>query len=76
MSIFMVAFMMSGVWAQTESESNADANLSAVFESSDSKRSLPNAVLPGFTSGPSYFSDAPMTHEYMGIADLARINNE
>jgi len=57
-------------------ENIQSAGVSAIFEASDGKRNVPNAVLPGFPQGPSYFSDVPMTHEYLGIEDLAKLKYE
>ena len=54
-------------------DSNAD--VTAVFEGSEGKRNVPHANLPSFPQGPSYFSEVPMTHEFLGMVDLAKINN-
>lgn len=75
----VIMFVMSGLsYAQSTSESGADANagVSATFEGSESKRNMPNSVLPGFPGFSSYFSKTLMTHEYMGIEKLVEMKHE
>ncbi|MFW6242756.1 MAG: hypothetical protein ACOC2W_01200 [bacterium] len=83
--MFMGAYPVFAVNDNNEMNNNgnsagANAGSTAItaptFEASDGKRNTPNAVLPNFPQGPSYFSDVPMTHEFLSLADLAKINFE
>lgn len=65
-----------GIGISEGSSANASNSNDITFEASESKRNVPSPVLPGFPQGPSYFSDVPMTEEFMSIEDLARLNSE
>lgn len=71
---FVNPLMAKNIQQSGASNANLDAYSSIYMEGSEGKRNTPNSVLPGFPQGPSYFSDVPMTHEYIGIVDLAKIN--
>lgn len=79
--IIMCSFGSSAALAQ-EGGSNAHTDatqqqeFSPIFEASESKRSMPSGALPGFPNQPSFFANPMMTHEMMGLVDLAKIKSK
>lgn len=78
--VIMCSFGSSALAQEGGSNAHTDAtqqqNFSPVFEASESKRNVPGGVLPGFPEQPSFFANPMMTHEMMGLVDLAKIKSK